>query len=141
MAKEIRTEIDINASAQKIWDVLTDREGWARWNPVLVGLDGPMRVGAKHRLEIKVGGRLLKTPVRLVEHGEPRALSWRGGVPGLIKAHHGFRIEEVGESKCHFVHYERFEGPLAFFIGPLLDHLLLSGYGAMNAALKVQAEK
>jgi uncharacterized protein YndB with AHSA1/START domain len=32
--KEIHTEIEINASAEKVWRVLTDFAAYSEWNPL-----------------------------------------------------------------------------------------------------------
>ena len=45
--KEILSEIDINASASKTWDVLTDFKNFPQWNPFIRQIDGTPNVGAR----------------------------------------------------------------------------------------------
>ena len=140
MTTEIHTEIEIDAPASKVWEILTDRPAWSEWNPVLVRLDGPLRVGAKHELGIRIGRRVLPLKVRVVEFDAPRALAWKGGASLVFKAHHGFRIEATSEDRCRFVHYERFTGALTRLVGGYLRRTLTPGYAKMNRALKARAE-
>ena len=50
--KEIRTEIQINASASAVWNVLTDFRAYPDWNPFMVYLKGKPAVG--ERIEVKM---------------------------------------------------------------------------------------
>ena len=38
--KEIYTEIEINASANIIWRIITDFEGYPHWNPFIKEISG-----------------------------------------------------------------------------------------------------
>ena len=42
--KENRNEIEINASAEQVWEILTDLEGYAAWNPLLYRGKGKVAV-------------------------------------------------------------------------------------------------
>jgi len=42
--KQVRTEIEIDASPERVWQVLTDVAGWSTWNPLLYRAIG--RLGA-----------------------------------------------------------------------------------------------
>ena len=43
--RQIHTEIIIQASAQRVWDVLTDFEAYPQWNPLITSVQGQARVG------------------------------------------------------------------------------------------------
>ena len=45
--KELRTEIEIAASANRVWATLTDFSSFPVWNPFIRRVDGELRVGAR----------------------------------------------------------------------------------------------
>ena len=45
--KEIQTEIEINASAEKVWRVLIDFAAYSEWNPFVRRVEGEVSVGAR----------------------------------------------------------------------------------------------
>ena len=47
MAKEIKTEILINATPEKIWSILTNFENYSNWNPFIKSIKGEVKVGNK----------------------------------------------------------------------------------------------
>lgn len=62
--REYKLDIDINASAQKVWDALLDFDNYAKWNPVVPSITGVFEVGEsiEHTL-VKVNGeKVLYTP-------------------------------------------------------------------------------
>ncbi len=140
MRHEIHTEIEVSASAPRVWQVLTNGNALASWNPVLTRLDGPLEVGRKTRIDIHTNGRRLPLKVKLTIVRPDEALEWTGGIAGLFKARHGFRIEPIDdEGRVRFVHYEYFDGVA---VGPLRRLLasLEKDYARMNEALRDFAE-
>jgi uncharacterized protein YndB with AHSA1/START domain len=45
--KQLRTEIEIAASAEHVWRELTDLAKYAEWNPLLPAASGEVREGAR----------------------------------------------------------------------------------------------
>ena len=74
--KEIKTEIEINASAEKVWQVLTDFAHFHDWNPFIREIIGTVSEGSK--LEISIGSGVEPT-VNGPAHGTIRV----EGVTGL----------------------------------------------------------
>ncbi len=50
--KELYTEIEIQASSEQVWQVLTDLEHFSQWNPFIRSAKGELKVGSQ--LEILV---------------------------------------------------------------------------------------
>ena len=48
---EIRTEVEIDATPECVWDVLLDFRAYQSWNPFLRYVGGTPKVG--HRLEVR----------------------------------------------------------------------------------------
>ncbi|MGZ4891826.1 MAG: SRPBCC family protein, partial [Halobacteriota archaeon] len=45
--KRIRAEIEINASAERVWHILTDFAAFPQWNPFIRQISGELTVGGK----------------------------------------------------------------------------------------------
>lgn len=50
--RELRREIEIEASPQRVWEILTDFPAYAEWNPFIPRVIGEPKVGA--RLEVRI---------------------------------------------------------------------------------------
>ena len=100
MHHELHTEIDIDATPEVVWQVLTDLDRYVEWNPFITSSAGIARVGERlvNRME-PPGGRPItfKPKVTVVEEGQ--TLEWLGrlAVPGLFDGRHRFELEPSGD--------------------------------------------
>jgi hypothetical protein len=141
--KEIHTEIEINAPAEKVWRVLTDFAAYPEWNPFVRRADGEVSVGARLVVTIQPSGAkgMSFRPTVLVADPN-RELRWYGQLwfPGLFEGEHSFSIEPLGDQRVRFVHRERFTGILVPLLTRMLDGGTRHGFELMNQALKLRAE-
>ncbi|MFQ5986975.1 MAG: SRPBCC family protein [Thermoplasmata archaeon] len=140
--RELRSEIDIDASAERVWEVLTDFESLPEWNPFLRRASGRVETGQRIEVVLQPPGRKASTFRPTLLRVDPgRELRWLGrvGMPGLFDGEHVFRIEHRGPDRVHFVQEEFFRGLLRPFLGSLL-RASERGFAAMNEALKSRAE-
>ncbi|MDA1188608.1 MAG: SRPBCC domain-containing protein [Chloroflexi bacterium] len=137
--KELHTEIEINAPAQKVWQVLTDFESFPQWNPFITKAVWKAEKGA--RLSVTLQGMTIGPTVLKADAG--KELRWRGqvGMPGIFDGEHHFILSETAAGKTKFVHGERFTGVLVPVMG-LFGVLKKAeaGFLEMNEALKARAE-
>lgn len=140
--EEIRTEVDIDAPPEVVWEVLTDFPSYSQWNPFVVRASGDVREGARVRLRLKTPDRPAIPMLAKLTAVEPRRrLQWVGGLPGLFVGRHTFELyprdaEEGDGTGTRFVHRERFSGALAsFLVGPGVEQ----SYHDMNSALAERA--
>jgi len=139
----LQTEIRIEATADHVWEVLTDFECYPQWNPLLSKVRGRPVVGERLHATITMG-RFLRLPIRprviLVE--APSELRWRGHlpIPGLFSGEHFFLIEPRGNGRVSLIHGEVYGGLLrhVFFNG--VGRLTRSAFNKMNEALKRRVE-
>jgi hypothetical protein len=138
----IETQIDIAASASRVWQILTDFRAYPDWNPFITEIEGRPEQGARLRVRICPPGRSAITfkPIILVAARE-WDLRWRGRriVLGFFDGEHSFQIRTHGRS-CRFHQSERFSGVMVKAIGDSLFDAMRQGFEEMNAALKRRAE-
>lgn len=87
MAKEIKTEILIHATPDKVWTILTNFENYPNWNPFIKSVIGEVKVGNKITVRIeppKEKGMTFKPTVLIYEAN--KELRWIGRLlfPGLL---------------------------------------------------------
>ena len=142
MTKRLRTDVDIDATPERVWEVLTDLAAYPAWNPFIVRAEGVVEAGRRLTLTMQpVGGRAMTLRPRLVEVDVPRRLRWRGtvGVPGLMDAEHTFTLQ-ARDSGTRLVHQEDFRGVLVPLLAAALDRKTLPAFLAMNEALRSRVE-
>jgi hypothetical protein len=143
MALTLRTEIDIAARAERVWDVLTDFAAYPRWNPFIRQVEGVLAPGARLRVRIRPpGGRAMTFRPTVLRLEDGRHLSWRGRtfLPGLFDGEHTFDLEPAAGDHVRLVHGETFRGLLVPLLARTLRTTTRQGFEAMNAALKKRVE-
>ena len=141
--KELHSEIEIDASAERVWGVLTDFASYPQWNPFIRRIGGKLEVG--ERLEVRLqppDSRSITLRPKVLRAEPNRLMRWVGHlfVPGLFDGEHSLAVHPLGEGRVRFVQHEAFKG---VFVRPLarsLDTNTLRGFEEMNGALKERAE-
>lgn len=141
MEKEIKTEIIIQATPEKVWTILTDIENYPNWNPFITSVKGGIEVGSKIIVKIEPPegkGMTFKPTIRTnVKHLE---LSWLGVVlfKGLFDGEHKFELIDNEDGTTTFIQSEKFKG---IFVWLFNTKKTGSGFNEMNQKLKELAEK
>ena len=143
MAKELRTEIEIDAPADRVWRVLTEFDAYPDWNPFLRRASGEVKEGA--RLEVYMqpsGGRGMTFRPTVIRAEPNREFRWLGhlGMSGLFDGEHSFTIEPLEGNRVRFVQSERFTGVLVPLMLLMIEKDTKRGFEEMNQALKERAE-
>lgn len=141
--KELITQIDIDAPASRVWEILTCFEEYPRWNPFIRSAEGELVEGGRLKILIQPSGtKAMAFRARLLTVDAPRELRWLGKllIPRLFDGEHRFRIEPLSENSVRFHHSEKFRGILVPLFSRSLDRDTLRGFNEMNMALKEQAE-
>lgn len=140
--RELRREIEIDASPERVWAVVTDFAAYPEWNPFIRSISGELHEGAKLEVRIEPPGAratTFKPTVRAVEAN--RELRWLGRLlPGLFDGEHSLRIEPLDGGRSRFVQSERFTGLLVGLVKGTLAKTEV-GFEQMNAALKARVEQ
>ena len=142
--KELHTEIEINASPEQVWQLLTDFSRLPEWNPFIQRASGNLNPGEKIEVRLQppdATGMTIKPTITRVE--PQRELRWLGHLlfPGLFDGEHIFTLEPVANNRVKLIHREEFRGLLAGLILRMVGENTRRGFEAMNQALKIEAEK
>jgi hypothetical protein len=144
MAKQIKTEININASPEKVWKILTHFEAYPSWNPFIKSIEGEIKVGNVIKVKIAppdANEMTFKPTVLAYETN--KKLSWLGRllVKGLFDGEHKFELVDNHNGTTTFIHSENFSGLLVPIFKKQLEHNTKNGFILMNMKLKELAEK
>ena len=142
--KEISSEIEIEASAERVWQHLTDFESFPEWNPFIRKASGEIKVGERIEVFLQLPeGKGMTFRPKLLKVERNRELRWLGrlGIPRLFDGEHIFIIEQLGEGRVRFVQREKFKGFLAPLFLAMIKSSTLLGFEEMNKVLKERAEK
>ena len=142
--KELRIEIEIQASDKRVWQLLTDFASYPQWNPFMRRVVGKPKTGARLDVYIQPSGASGMTFRPTVLKAEPnRELRWLGHLlmPGLFDGEHILTIESLAEHRVRFVQREIFTGILVPLFAHGLDTDTRRGFEEMNRALKARAEQ
>jgi hypothetical protein len=139
----IHSEIQINASPEEVWEVLTDTGSYRDWSAFMVELDGkiandntitasfqlnpkkPRRVNIQHKIHVTDGSEFF----------------WAEKGPGGIRDNHHFRVEALPDGTSRFVQSDEIMQGLTWLMGGKLSKIYAKGYQAFNLALKQEVER
>jgi hypothetical protein len=143
--KELRTEIDIDATGERVWQVLTDFASFPKWNPFIRQASGEPRAGAKLEVTLQPSGasRAMTFKPRVLRAEPGRELRWKGRLvmPGIFDGEHIFMIDQVSATRVRFTQREVFTGLLVPLMARSLDSDTRRGFEEMNQAIKARAEE
>ncbi len=142
--KELRTQIQIKATPEEIWSVLTDFKKYPEWNPMIRLFEGNLSEGNKVTVRLEQpgsSGMTFKPTIKRVVAN--REFRWQGHLlfPGLFDGEHFFEIRNNNDGTCTFVHGENFKGILIPLFKKMLENNTKRGFEMMNKQLKERCER
>jgi hypothetical protein len=147
MPADLRTFVDIDATPERVWQVLTDLPSYAEWNPFVTSAEGAIEVGSRLSVTVPtvnafVRSRLRPTVLEVVPFRRLRLWSRldRWGIPGVFDVEDTMTITER-EGGVRLWEQDRFGGILAPALIRALNRHRLAAFTAMNAAIKDRAER
>jgi len=139
----VETKIEIQASAERVWKLLTEFTSYPRWNPFVRSIEGELIVGQNLSVFIQPPGSSgMRFRPTLLALAPTRELRWKGKLllPGLFDGEHYFKLEAAPSGGVLFHQGEKFTGLLVPLFRKSLDGATKQGFIAMNEALKREAE-
>ena len=144
MSKQLTSHIDIDATSERVWQVLSDLGSYPQWNPFITSAEGEIEPSGRLVMRMQpVGARGVTLRPTVVEAVPGRRLSWLGrfGIPGVFDAEHSFTITPRDGGGVRLSQDERFTGVLVPLMARSLDRHTQPAFEAMNTALKHRAEQ
>ena len=139
---ELKTEVVFDAPKEKVWEVLTDTDKYAEWNPFIISVQGEMVQGGQiTNVMVNEGKETTFTPIITVLD-EYKSLEWLGsGLAGMFKGNHYFKLLEYEEGKTKMIHGENFSGLLSGLIIQIIGKDTHANFELMNEAMKKRVEQ
>lgn len=140
----VKAEIEIDASPEVVFDVLTDLAKYPDWNPFTPHIESTLEVGTPVRMQVRLGtGSRLKRQVETVTANQrPVRLCWGANIPWrfLIRADRCQTLEPLAGGRTRYICTDAISGlltPLVIrFFGPAMQR----GFEDCALALKKRAE-
>ena len=142
MTKTIERTIEIDATPERVWAVLTDFPAHREWNPFIRQISGKVAVGERLHVQIEPrGGRAMKFKPTVTVATLERELAWLGslGMRGVFDGAHSFVLKRLGDGRTSVTQAETFRGALVPLFGSGLEKTA-NGFDEMNRALKERCE-
>ena len=143
MRTEIKTQIDINATPENIWKILTDFDNYPNWNPFIKQLTGEVKVGSKIKVNIQPPeAKAMTFKPTILTYQSNEELSWLGSLlfKGVFDGEHKFELIENENGITTFIQSEQFKGILVPLFKKQLHNNTKRGFEQMNQKLKELAE-
>jgi len=147
MAGELKTSVDVDATPEVVWEVITDVPGYPQWAAVLTGAEGSFGDGGQVTLHFPPGNPLLRTTVsaRVLEVTPCRRLQFglrlaRLGTPGLLDTEHTITLtpQDGGVRRWMAI---RFSGLLLPLLTRSLNRTRAPAFEPMPTRLKERIER
>ena len=138
--KYFEASSSIKAKPEKVWQVLTDGEGYPKWDSGIERFEGRIAPGATVKLFVRVNpGRAF--PLKVAELTSNRRMVFSGGMPlGLFKGVRTYTLEPDAAGGTSFRMREEYTGPLLGMIWKSIPDLGPS-FQQFADGLKDEAEK
>jgi len=146
MTADLTTFVDIDATPERVWHVLTDLPAYAEWNPFVTDAHGALVVGDRLSVSVPPVNALVPAQLRptVVDVVPLRRLQLRSrlirpAIPGLFDVELTMSITDH-DGGVRLWQQDRFGGLLAPLLIRSLNRHRLAAFNAMNEALKHRAE-
>ena len=143
LRKEIITAIEIDAPAQRVWEVLADFASYPEWNPMIRRASGELQTGARLTVRFEPDGSRGHTfRPKLIVVDPCRELRWLGWprFPGIFDTEHYWVIEETAERRTRLLHGAVVYGMSTPLAVRLMERASRGPFEDMNRAHKRRAE-
>jgi carbon monoxide dehydrogenase subunit G len=110
----VHTSVDIDASPQRVWDVVMDPRRLERWVTTHERVSrAPMRLssGSSFVQTLRLAGKSFDVRWTVMEAKEPRFAEWKGEGPYGSRARVRYQLEQLDDERTCFGYQNEFELP------------------------------
>ncbi|NCG20383.1 MAG: hypothetical protein GWP91_15345 [Rhodobacterales bacterium] len=138
----IQTSIDIHASVDSVWGVLSDFSQYESWNPLTTRVEGILDIGETVTLRVMLSGRKMyrKHVISRVIKGKELGWTIRSQRNWWVHGERVQRIEDLGNGVVRYTNDEQVHGVLGVVTGLVYRRVLEGALEDVGRALKVRVE-
>lgn len=143
MSFDVRTTIEIDAPASRIWEILIDLDRYCEWNPFIVRAKGKIGPGVRFEVSPRVdNGKQITFLPTVTDYQDGREFTWTGEFyhRWFALGDHTFRLTPLAGGRTRLDHDERIYGVGSLVVWLLGKSKIKTGFEAMNVALKRRSE-
>jgi hypothetical protein len=140
----IDESLDVAASPDVVWQVITDFDRYGEWNPFVVACRSTLVVGAPIEMRVRLVPWLVQPQRETVFAHEPGRRICYGVDGGTLNAIASRRCHEVtllGDGHARYVSRFALSGWLAPVVRALFGSRLEQGFHAMSVGIRDRAER
>lgn len=137
------TEIEINATIEEVWNVLTDWKRMQEWSTSLLGISTEeLSKGQSFLVYFKnpLSGKVLEFERVCSEYEEGLKFGWSGKIIGNTNDHHVFTLVRLENDHTLFKQEDGMHGQHSTFMNFLSKHHMDVIYKKFNKQLKDRVE-
>jgi len=133
----------INATADRVYSVITQFEDYKNWNPWIVYAEGEVEEGKLVKVKSKLGPWTLAVQHKILDHQPPHTFRWCdvGWFTIMAYGQRARSIDDLGEGKVRYQVELKITGMGIIFVKLLFGKALEEGVKAETDALREYAEK
>lgn len=143
MAFVIDHVVDIDASPEAVWEVLTDFANYERWNPLAVECSTSLIPGEPIDMMVRLGPGPLRRQrewVRTCTPGQEFSYNMKPVQGGALSSLRTQRIEPIESGRTRYTAHFEIRGWLQPLVTLLLGRALKRGFDGVAIGLKSRAE-
>ena len=139
---EINHDIEINAPAEAVWDVITDFDRYPEWNPFVVEARSSLQPGEPIDMKVKLLGPVQRQVEVIldVRPGEGFSYHMRPFPLGALSSLRSHKISDLGNGRCRYQSHFELRGWMMPLVRGLMRGALERGFGGMSQAIRERAE-
>lgn len=144
MARRIRFEMSVDASAETVWDVVSDLPRYGEWNPFVIEASSSFAVGSPIRMRVRLLPLFAQNQTETItEYVEGQKVCWglKGGGSPALRSRRCQVVETLEGGRTRYVSEFQLTGWLASLVMAILGRRLEAGFRGMSMGVKSRAEE
>ena len=136
--------VDIDASPETVWGVLTDFENYERWNPLAVECTTSLVPGEPIDMMVRLGPGPLRRQrewIRTCTPGQEFSYTMKPVGLGTLRSLRTQQLTELPDGRTRYTAHFEIRGWLNPMVQLLLGRALKRGFDGVAAGLKAQVER
>lgn len=141
----VRAEIEIDASPESVFDILSDLDRYPEWNPFTPSIESTLEIGAPVRMRVRLleGKRLFRQVEYVTACERPRRLCWGADIPfrRIVRADRCQTLEPLENERTRYICTDEISGWLTPIVMRFFGAAMQRGFEDCARALKQRAER